>query len=219
MSYCSQSDVEGWLQPHTSDLVATEAFGSSQAVQARIRALLPATKKAVDWLADRDFEYHADATVTLDGDGASDTLFLCDRGIKPIESVASVTENGETVDADSYVVYDTEGLIRKCGAGGYAPGGVWSEGVRNIVVRLTYGYSDVRQQLPEIVQAQALLTAAAVLAQAAGAGSGGVESTRLGSFAVTFGADNAYASMVTSWVQQAQEIVGRFRRAGLNSTP
>jgi hypothetical protein len=202
-----------------SDLAAAEAFGSSQAVQARVRALLPATKKAIDWLADRDFEYHADATVTLDGDGASDTLFLCDLGIKPIESVASVSENGELVPEDSYVVYAPEGLIRKCGAGGYVPGGVWSAGIRNIVVQLTYGYSDVRQQLPEVVQAQAMLTAAAVLGQAAGVGSGGVESARLGSFAVTYGADNAYASTVASWLEQAKEIARRFRRTGMSSTP
>ncbi len=163
MSYCSQNDVEGWLQSHMGDLAASEAFGSAQAVQARVRGLLPTTKRAVDWLADRDFQYHSDATVTLDGDGASDTLFLCDLGIKPIESVASVTENGEAVPQDGYVVYDAEGLIRKCGAGGYVSGGVWSQGVRNIAVQLTYGYADVRQQLPEIVQAQAMLTAAAVL--------------------------------------------------------
>jgi len=219
MSYCSQSDVEGWLQPHASDLVAAEAFGSAQAVQARIRVLLPATKRAVDWLADRDFDYHADAAVTLDGDGASDTLFLCDLGIKPIESVAGITENGEAVPEDSYVVYPAEGLIRKCAAGGYAPGGVWSEGVRNIVVQLTYGYADLRQQLPEIVQAQAMLTAAGLLGQAAGAGSGGVESARLGSFAVTYGADNAYAGTVTSWVELARETVLRFRRMGFSSTP
>ena len=219
MSYCSQSDVEGWLQPHMSDLVAADVFGSSQALQARVRALLPTTKKAVDWMADRDFEYHPDVTVTLDGDGTSDTLFLCDLGVKPIESVASVTENGDTVPEDGYVVYGPEGMIRKCAAGSYSPGGVWSKGVRNIVVQLTYGYSDVRQQLPEIVQAQAMLTAAAALGQAAGAGSGGVESTRLGSFSVTYGTDNAYAGVVRSWVEQAREIVGRFRRIGVSSTP
>ena len=30
--------------------------------------------------------------------------------------------------------------------------------------------------------------------------SGGVESTRLGTFAVTYGADNAYAGTVRAWV-------------------
>ena len=49
------------------------------------------------------------------------------------------------------------------------------EGVRNITLTLTYGYSDIRNQLPEIVQAQAELTAAAVLGLVGSVG-GGVNS-------------------------------------------
>lgn len=217
MSYCSQANVEDHLQPHMSELVAAEAFGGAQAVQARIRALLPATKKAIDWLADRDFGYHADATVTLDGPGDTDTLFLCDLGVKPIEWVSSVVENGEALDGDDYVVYASEGLLRKCAVIGYGSGREWGEGVRNIVVTLSYGYSDIRQQLPEIPQAQAMLTAAAVLAELARVyPDGHAEIKRFGTLHVSYGTENTHADTIRSWLAQARETAARFRRTALS---
>ena len=212
-SYCANDDVlssnGGVLIAFKDDLIDSAMFGSERALTTRISELLPLTKLAIDRQAQRDFDYHEEETVTLDGEGNSDTLFLgASLGYKPILAVTSITENDLVLEDTTYQVRGTEGEITKVCADTYTSGGAWKRGYHNITIVMTWGYETsscsgtyTTDVPPEIIQAQAKLTAAAILAQSAGAGSGGVKSMGIGAFSVSYGDGHGYAPAINSWAE------------------
>lgn len=209
MSYCAGEDAMRYLRVYLADLTDSAMLGSEAQVRMLVDGFLPVTKAAINRACQRDFEHHDGEAVIIDGDGVSDTLFLGARGMKPIISVASITENDDTMDADDYTYagdYAERGEIRKIDTSGYESGGAWDAGVRNITVTLTYGYATDAEVPIEIREAQATLIAARILGQCAGAGSGGVKSVSIGAFSVSYGKDHGYAMAIETWLQDIARV-------------
>lgn len=198
-SYCTVEDVLRLLAGY--DL---SRLGDEERQKARIRELLPATRAAIDAEAGRDFLFHAEAEVWVDG-GGSDRLLLSAEGVVPVWAVRRVEIGGVEVAAREYVCYGDEGTLRMRPGGRW--GGVFPKGVQNVRVVLDWGY---RSPPEEISLAQAKLVAAQVLGEMAG-DRGSVESVRLGDYAVTYDAGGENASVVRRWAEDARRAAGSYR--------
>jgi hypothetical protein len=197
-SYCTVEDVFKVLCGY--DLTP---FGGEEELAVRVQELLPLTHGMVDSGAGRDFRWHADETVTLDGKG-TDRLLLTEAGVGLPAQVAAVRVAGASIQAEGYHVYPETGLMRLKRS---APLARFPEGVQNVAVDLDWGF----EQTPtEVALAQAKLTAAELLAELGGEG-GAVRETRIGDYAVRYAAEGRYGGAVGRLCAEAQEILRRYR--------
>jgi len=197
-SYCTAEDVLKVLGGY--DLTA---FGTGEELALRVQELLPLTRGLVDRAAGRDFRWHADETVALDGKG-TDRLLLTEAGVGLPVQVAAVRLEGATVQAAAYHVYPETGLVRLKPSATLAR---FPEGVQNVTVDLDWGF----EQTPaEVALAQAKLTAAEVLAEVGGEG-GAVRETRIGDYAVRYAAEGRYGGAVGRLCAEAEEVLRRYR--------
>jgi hypothetical protein len=199
-SYCTVDDVLRLLAGF--DLTR---LGDGDAVSERVAGLMGAAKAAVDTAAGRDFGYHPDDEVRVDGGGRS-SLVLSSEGISPVQAVSRLAVDGVEVTADEYVSYGVEGTIRLMSEG--ALGGTFPVGRQNVCVKLDWGYP---QPPADITLAQAKLIAAEVLSAATG-GSGSVESVRLGDYSVSYDSGGENAGIIGRWLADAARAVSRHRR-------
>lgn len=198
-SYCTADDVLRLLAGF--DL---SRLGDEGAIRERVTGLLAAAKAAVDTLAGRDFGYHPEDEVCVDGSGRA-SVVLGSYGISPVQTVTRVVVDGAEIPRDKYVTYGAEGTIRL--KSDSAPGGVFPVGNQNVCVTLDWGYP---QPPADIALAEAKLVAAEVLAAAAGE-HGAVTSVRLGDYSVSYDTDGENAGVVARWVADATRAVSRHR--------
>lgn len=197
-SYCTVDEVLRVLRGY--DLTP---LGTEEELALRIEELLPLTRGIVEAGAGRDFRWHPDETVTLDGKG-NDRLLLTDAGVELPVAVAAVRVDGITVPPAMYGVYPETGLVR---LKPHATLRSFPAGVQNVAVDLDWGF----EQTPtEVALAQAKLTAAEVLAEAGGEG-GAVRETRIGDYTVRYAAEGRYGAAVGRLCAEAEEIVRRYR--------
>ncbi len=202
-SYCSVEQVLALLVGY--DLAR---IGDSEAVAARIQQLLAVTRQAVDGVAGRDFAWHADDEITVDGSG-TDQLSLAPLGIVPISTVQQITIAEREVPADDYVLYGEAGEIRLRPAA--RVGSCFPSGLQNIALVLDWGYPDVPAK---VSMAQAKLTAAQILAEAAGETSQ-TESVRIGDYAVRYARQGKYGAVIERLTQEASEALQPYRGIGM----
>ena len=225
-SYCSSSTVAALLTAF--DL--TEWFTTDQ-LTTRIGQLLAATKLAIDRLAQRDFEYHEDVQISVDGSG-TELLPLYEQGIHDIVSISACVENDAAVSEDYYDILPitpTGGTRRGPGMlhrntdatafpGFTAHPGAWARGWQNIDITLTYGPSSPPD---DVVDAQAMLVAARLLTECGGgavAAGGAVHSKRLGDFQVTYSDKGPFAGVITGWLADVEGLlVAEYRGIGLRA--
>jgi len=69
----------------------------------------------------------------------------------PIQSVASVTVDGDPVDATDYVVHDTHLELATADSGPAPLGGEWPTDRRSIAVKWTYGFTEVPAPVHEVI--------------------------------------------------------------------
>ena len=136
-------------------------------------------------------EYH-------DGEGhGCDTIFLRHR---PVNSVASLSEGDESVDADDYEVYPDEGMVRRVS-------GHWPRGKRNLVVNYDAGDAAV----PGDIEQAALDWVKAIYDSRGITAASTIQSERTGDYAVTYRDDAASAAAMPGSVR---EILMLYRRGG-----
>jgi len=197
-SYCTAEDVFRVLTGY--DL---EPFGGEEGLAARVSELLPLTRGMVDSSAGRDFRWHADETIVVDGNG-TDRLLLSEAGVALPVHVQAVRVDGVTVEAEAYHAYAETGLLR------LKPQAMpprFPTGVQNVVVDLDWGF----EQTPtEIALAQAKLTAAELLAELSGEG-GAVRETRIGDYTVRYAEEGRYGAAVGRLCTEAAELLRRHR--------
>lgn len=199
-SYCAAEDVRAQLRAYD-----TAQWGSAEELEAEIAGLLAGTKAAIDAAAGRDFLLHADETVELDGSGTR-VLLLAPLGLTPVRAVSSVVVNGQALSARDWLFYPEEAAIVP--AASSRCGNRFPEGKRNVVVTLDWGYEATPA---DIVEAQAKLVAAELIARHSGE-SGGVEAVSLGDYTVRYGSAGRFAYSVRRLVTEANEAVARYRR-------
>lgn len=124
-------------------------------------------------------EYVGDETVTLDGSG-SPVVLLPEI---PVVEVASVTLDGDVLDASGYT-WDAEGILRA--------GGSWPSPPRTLEVIYSHGYPEI----PEAIRSVVLKLAARIYTsgEAVAAVAAGIRSESVGSYSVTY-ADRSGASL------------------------
>jgi hypothetical protein len=198
-SYCTVDDVMRLLAGFE-----LSRLGDEEAIRQRVSELMGAEKAALDTVAGRDFEYHPDDRVCVDGTGRS-SLVLGSYGISPVQAVTRLVVDGVEIPPDQYVSYGAEGTIRLQPRS--ATGGVFPVGNQNVCVTLDWGYP-----VPpaDIALAQAKLVAAEVLAAAAGE-HGVVRSVRLGDYSVSYDPEGENAGIVARWVADATRAASRHR--------
>jgi hypothetical protein len=204
-SYCGAEDVAALLVGYDLSRV-----GDAQAVAGRTAALLPVTRQAVEALAGRDFLWHGQDTVTLDGSG-TERLSLTAAGTTPVVAVDEVCLHGRVLPEKDYVVYKQAGeirLVRQALVGGRFP-----KGRQNVAVTLDWGYE---QPPAEVGLAQAKLTAAELLAEATGEAAT-AQSLTLGDYAVRYAAEGQYAAIIRRLQEEAQELLRPYRRWGVRA--
>jgi len=198
-SYCQAEDVRALLAAYDFS-----RLGDAQAQAERLATLLPITRRAVETAAGRDFTWHAADTVLLDGTG-TDRVSLQGAGTLPLGAVRELRVEARLVAESDYVVYP-QGEIRLKPGG--ALGGRFPRGAQNVAVTLDWGYP---QPPPEVGLAQAKLTAAELLAEAAGE-TVATESVSLGDYAVRYAGGGKYAGAIRRLVVEATEALRVFRR-------
>jgi hypothetical protein len=207
-SYCLAADVVPLLGGYDLSVV-----GDAAAVAARVAQLLPVTRQRLEDLAGRDFFWHAGETVVLDGTGRG-RLSLYETGCTPVAAVQAVVVDGHTLPPAAYAVYPQKGEIHLHAHGegaGWRLEGRFPHGLQNVTVTLDWGYPQVP---PEVSLAQAKLTAAELLAEAAGEKLTAAE-VHLGDFSVRYAGAGKYAAAIQALVQEAGALVQGYRRVGM----
>jgi hypothetical protein len=202
-SYCTAAEVFKILAGH--DLAAC---GGPSGLTARVEELLPLAKAMVDTAAGRDFQWHSNETLMLDGSGTDRMQLSEGRAGEATPALPVILRalrvEGQTLGGTQYRAYAETGLVR------LQPGGSparFPEGLRNVEADVDWGF----QQAPGDVQlAQAKLTAAELMAELGGEG-GMVQETRIGDYAVRYSAEGRYAGSVARWCAEAMETLRRYR--------
>ncbi len=198
-SYCSVAQVLALLVGY--DL---SRIGDSPAVNDRIEQLLGTTRQAVDTLAGHDFAWHADEQITVDGSGTA-RLSLAPLGIVPLSAVQQIAISGREVPADDYVVYGQVGEIRLRPSASI--GSYFTSGLQNIELVADWGYSQVPG---EVSLAQAKLTAAQVLGEAAGE-TRQTATVRIGDYAVHYAREGKYGGVIQHFTEEAAAALRPYR--------
>ncbi len=188
-------------------------LGETVVVEERMQQLLPVTKRSLDTAVGHDFLWHGNDTVILDGNGR-DRLSLLETGRAPLAAVLELIVNGMVVPAEDYVVYPQRGEIQLRpgpGGAGASLGGRFPVGQQNVQLTLDWGYPQVPG---DVTLAQAKLTAAQILAEAAGEKISAAE-VRIGDYAVRYSASGKYGAVIEGLAREAQALVRGYRRMGI----
>lgn len=197
-SYCAVGEVLGVLGGY--DL---SPFADGDLVEQRIRELLPISRSMIETSAGRDFLWHGEATVEMDGSG-TDRLLLDEAGVAPPALVREVRIGGMLVNAAYWRAYEDIAIVRLTER---SPLRRFPAGTQNVALVVDWGY----QETPADVKlAQAKLTAAELLAELGGEG-GAVQETRIGDYAVRYAEGGRYAGGVRSLCEAAEAALKRYR--------
>jgi hypothetical protein len=112
------------------------------------RALDAASESVEEWAG---AVYASDSTTTTLSRPASAREHDLPLGRTPIQSVTSVTVDGDAVDAADYVVHDTHLELATADSGAAPLGGEWPTDRRSIVVEWTYGFTEVPAPVHEAI--------------------------------------------------------------------
>lgn len=218
-SYCTEDDVRLLLAGVEPDDAGTElgAWLSTDDANKVIRFYAARnTKHRVDQLARRDFEYHIEVDVVVDGPG-SDTLRLDMLGFYPLLDVTAITMSGSAENLDDYVWYRdgrlTVGDVYSTTYTRPHPTNVFPTGKQNIALTITWGYVDPPD---DIRLAQAYYTAAQVLHHIGRSGTqspgmlGGIQQIQYEDFRVTNYQRSRFGSSIEMFEKEAKRIVSAY---------
>jgi hypothetical protein len=197
-SYCTVGEVLGVLSGY--DL---GPFGSAEALAERIKALLPISRSMVDKAAGRDFLWHDDEVVEVDGSG-SKRLHLADAGVWSPVTVREVRIAGRLLGAEEWKAYPEMCMVRLTER---ARQQSFPNGVGNVSLLVNWGCEETPA---EVKLAQAKLAAAELLAEIGGEG-GAVQETRIGDYSVRYAEGGRFAAAVKGLCEAAAATLERYR--------
>jgi len=147
--YCTVQDVRihlaGVGEDDAGDPFA--AFWGADIFDQKVAALLPIAKREVDKMAQRDFCYHKEVDIYMDGTGGQYLPFHR-FGFVPLLEVKSLTVEGDEQNLDDFVVYQDGRFGSKTwlDTDDELASNTWMWfplGRQNIELTITWGYEDV----------------------------------------------------------------------------
>lgn len=164
--YCSPDDVRVYLAGVAADDDGSpfEGLLSRPRIDEAISKWSKVVKSLIDGHCKRDFDYHEDVEVCIDGLG-SDVINLKPFGFCPLVELASLTIDNFTEDVDNYVIYTDDAVIARSTflsleTPVYLSGvNTFIAGRQNVVATITWGY----QTVPARVEAAAAYLTGAML--------------------------------------------------------
>jgi len=197
-SYCTVEDVLALLSAYDVD-----NWGGQTALSERIYQLLPPTRQAVDTQAGRDFFYHEDEEIAVDGSGARG-LSLCEAGIYPPVVIFSVTISGTLLDGSEWGYYPSANSLKLLPTASVQS---FVAGVHNIVIHLDWGYESPPG---DIAMAQAKLVAAQLISELS-AESQAVQALSIGDYTVRYGTEGRYGADIARLISSAKQTIAKYR--------
>lgn len=224
--YCTRDNVLAWLNRVNvgDDTTATQPLANLGTTGERddlIDVALEPAKLRVDGIAGRDFAYHEDVDIAINGNGL-DRLDLSMFGFIPLLELTDLVIDDSTVDTDDYE-YNRRGWIQY--NGGVVSeltifkyqftGGFFPKGSTNVEAKITWGYETPPA---DIVKASAFFVIGDLLAflEAVSGntdepiGEGDV-SLRLGDVSITQRQSSKYGSLRKYVETQATNICKKYR--------
>lgn len=197
-SYCTSEDVLSQLSAYD-----VAAWGGPEKLVARTRALLHATRQAVDTEAGRDFWHHSTRHIAIDGTGTK-VLSLSGAGIAPPAEVEAVAINGQQIDSSQWRYYQSAHSLKLIPT---ATVGAFTAGVQNVTITAAWGYATPPA---DIALAQAKLTCAQLISELS-AEMQAVTALSIGDYSVHYNSAGRYGADIARLVCQAREIIRRYR--------
>ena len=222
-SYCGVDDVRDLLLGVEPDDVSASlsSWLSTAAADSLIQKYISGRGRVrVNRLAGRDFDYHEDVDIAVDGIG-SETLDLGLLGFCPLTEITELTINSTAADLDDYVWY-TDGRVVVADTYSETYVRPWTHspfpyGHQNVELNLSWGYT--AETLPdEVKQAQALIVAAMVLQHITRAKTetpgmlGGVQQVQFEDFRVTHYMRGRYDASVRELQQEGEGLARSYKR-------
>lgn len=197
-SYCTVQDVLALLSAYDVD-----SWGGQETLSDRIYQLLHPTRQAVDTEAGRDFFYHEDQQIAVDGSGTA-VLCLAEVGVYPPADIASVSINEIALPAGQWRYYQSANSIKLIPTASVRS---FVAGVQNVAIALDWGY-----EMPpgDIAMAQAKLVAAQLISELS-AESQAVQTLSIGDYTVRYSADGRYGADITRLISAAKETIHKYR--------
>jgi hypothetical protein len=220
--YCTIADVRHELRGVAIDNPTNnQDLGAWLSSTERNDVLLRALVDARMWVDDktkRDFDYHKEVMVAVDGSG-EDVLNLASYGFLPLYKVSFVEIDGRAHKPDKFALYPSTGRVKAKSYGQasrYASRGsaAFPIGAQNVVLSLTWGYQHIPR---DIVVAQARKAAALVLDQleradlSTGDVSPGFREVNYGDVKIRMGDYGRYGLSIRRLEEQALETCMRYR--------
>jgi hypothetical protein len=162
--------------------------------------------------ANRDFEYHEDVEVYLDGTGGNG-LSLAPLGFVPLIDISGIEIDGASVVEGTDYTCNSRGVLRSIAVSSSTP--QFTRGTQNIVATISWGYTEY----PEAIkQAQAMKVVADLMGfiersdSESGQMPGGVNTIRFGSdLTIQMGSEGRYGRSRKELEKQAREICLGYR--------
>lgn len=220
--YCSHQQVLLWLRRVAADDANQTllAWMSAPERATDISLLIPDARLQIEsdpW-AGRDFDYHEDVDVALDGTGR-ESMNLANLGFNPLVDVTAITVSNSEQTLTNYRWY-SEGRLELAAAAGptyidWYSGPIFPRGTQNVELTLTWGY----ESCPDDIQmAQAMVVAASLLQiiqQSDGVDdtiAGSLQQIQYGDLRISMGNKRgAYAYAIDNLMQGARNRCWRYR--------
>lgn len=220
--YCSKDDVRVYLAGVAADDEGSpfEALLSRPKIDESLTKYNQVVKKLIDRRCHRDFDYHEDVEIAVDGYG-TDVLDLKTLGFAPLLELSALTIDDTTEDTDNYLVYQEDAKIARTSyvsadtATSLQGVMTFSPGRQNIEATITWGYSSV----PIDVEMAAALWAGALLLNPADAiqdlrapGTATMlQSVQYGDLKIGMGSTNAtYSGLATRLRKEAHRLLNGY---------
>jgi len=220
-SYCTVDDVRNLLAGVEPDDANSTlgAWLSEEAADGVITSYIEGRSLVrIHKLAGRDFDFHEDVDVVVDGSG-SDTLRLGELGFLPLTDLSALTVLSTEQDLDDFVWYQDG---RVCVAETYSTDYLrprmtypFPYGRQNVSLTISWGYE--ASPPAEIVQAQAMLVAAMVLQHVARSKTetpgmvGGIQQIQFEDFRVTNYQRSRFSADIAELTKEGEQLARSFK--------
>lgn len=211
-TYCDRRDVillmHGIMADAEGD--ALEAYASSQTLNQILNTILPDTKRSLDDDCGRDFDYHAEVEIAVDGPGG-DEINLGYWGFLPLLDVDAIAVDGSAETLTDYT-WDTRGIVRPTDYWGGYP--IFTRGYRNVTMTITWGYD---APPADVIAAQAKLAAIEMLGRISAANAaepgmiGGSQQVRFGDLTISNYSRGRYSPTIDRWQADVNKVINRYR--------
>jgi len=219
-TYCDRDDVYLLMHGVMPDVEGDplEAFANSNTLNRILSSVLEPTKQDLDADCGRDFDYHADVEIAVNG-GGTDEIDLSYWGFVPLLDVTSVQINDGSERLSEYT-WDQMGVVSPTSFWGGMP--LFYRGYRNVAMTITWGFeeppADVRLAHAKRVGIEILNRITAANAAEPGM-IGGAQRVQFGDLVVNNYSRGRYSPTIDQWEKDIKRAIDRYRilRVGQNS--